>query len=86
MKLKFKEAIQIIADICDTLKIHIEEFDEEDIEMIKHLCETWGIFWPNHFKHRTITPKGHISSIVLPIIFQDLRTFNRFYKIEQKGE
>ena len=83
---KFKKAIKILADISDAIKMPIEEFDEEDIKMIKHLCEQWGEFWPKHFPHRNITPKGHITSIVLPKIVEDLRTFYRFYKMEQKGE
>ena len=83
---KFKKAIKILADVSDALKMPIEKFDEEDIQMIRHLCEEWGKFWPNEFLHRNITPKGHILSFVLPEIVRELKTFYRFYKVEQKGE
>ena len=51
----------------------IEKFDEEDIQMIRHLCEEWGKFWPNEFSHQNITPKGHIMSFALPEIVRELK-------------
>ena len=39
---KFKKAIKNLADVSDALKMPIEKFDEEDIQMIRHLCEEWG--------------------------------------------
>jgi hypothetical protein len=83
---KFKKAIKILADISDALKMPLEEFDGDDIKMIRELCEEWGKFWPKEFSHRNITPKGHILSFVLPQIVAKLKTFYRFYKVEQKGE
>ena len=64
----------------------LEELDNEDIKINKYLCEEWGEFWPVEFPHRNITPKGHILSFVLPELISELRSFYRFYKVEQKGE
>ena len=64
----------------------LEEFDEDDINMIKKICEEWGEYWPKAFPHKNISPKGHIISIVLPKSVEYLRSFYRFYKLEQKGE
>ena len=64
----------------------LEEFDEDDINMIKKTCEKWGEYWPKAFPHKNISPKGHIISIVLPKSVEYLRSFYRFYKLEQKGE
>ena len=54
--------------------------------MIKQICEDWGKLWPESFTERNITPKGHILSFVIPKTCEKLRTFYRFYKVEQKGE
>ena len=35
---------------------------------------------------KNVSPKGHINSIVLPKSVEYLRSFYRFYKLEQKGE
>ena len=83
---KFKKAIKILADISDALKMPFEQFDNEDVQVITNLCTKWGEFWPNNFQHKNITPKGHITSIVLPKIVEELKTFYKFYKVEQKGE
>ena len=72
--------------VIDALKMPTELFQEEDIKAITYLCESWGNHWPTDFGHRNITPKGHILSFVLPKAISELRTFYKYYKVEQKGE
>ena len=83
---KFKNGITILANISDALKMPLETFDDQDVKVIGDMCKEWGKFWPVEFPHRNITPKGHIMSFVLPEIISKLRTFYRFYKVEQKGD
>ena len=83
---KFVRALETLADVIDALKMPTELFQEEDIKAITYLCESWGNQWPTDFGHRNITPKGHILSFVLPKAISELRTFYKFYKVEQKGE
>ena len=54
--------------------------------MISKACEQWGIIWPKSFTERNITPKGYILSFVLPKSCEELKTFYKFYKVEQRGE
>ena len=83
---KFSKALTILADVSDALKMTCEEFDDHDVKMIQNLCEEWGKLWPDKFSNRNITPKGHILSFVLPKTAKEIRTFYRFYKVEQRGE
>ena len=64
----------------------MEEFDEDDIQLIKGWCEDWGRNWQKDFPHRNITPKGHDLVFVIPEFIKRSRSFYRYYKIEQKGE
>ena len=64
----------------------LETFDDEDVLMIKSLCEKWGRHWPVDFPNNNITPKGHILTFVIPKVISETRSFFRFYKVEQKGE
>ena len=83
---KFKNGLTILANISDALRIPDEKFDDHGLDMIKQICEDWGKLWPESFTERNITPKGHILSFVIPKTCEKLRTFYRFYKVEQKGE
>ena len=83
---KFAKALTILADVSDALKMTQEEFSDHDVDMIRYLCEEWGRLWPVQFSNRNITPKGHILSFVLPETAKEIRSFYRFYKVEQRGE
>ena len=86
MKEKFQCMLSILARFSDSLKTAMEDFDDEDIEMLKECCEDWGRHWPIHFPHKNITPKGHILSFVIPEFLKHRRTYFMFYKMEQAGE
>ena len=83
---KFAQSLSILANISDALRLPDDKFDDHSVEMITEICHEWGSLWPTSFKERNITPKGHILSFVLPRSCQELRTFYKFYKVEQKGE
>ena len=83
---RFSRALTILANASDALKTTDEGYDEHDLKMIRSICEEWGNIWPNSFTERNITPKGHILSFVIPKACEELKTFSRFYKVEQKGE
>ena len=83
---KFKEAIKILSEVSDSLRLEIDKFDDIDLSNIREICEKWGKFWTKAFPHRNITPKGHTISFVLPASVEHLKSFHRFYKMEQVGE
>ena len=83
---KFVRALETLANVSDALKMPLETFDDEDVLMIKSLCEKWGRHWPVDFPNNNITPKGHILTFVIPKVISETRSFFRFYKVEQKGE
>ena len=83
---KYSSTLTCLANVSDALKTEGEDFDEDDIQMVKEICESWGELWPIHFPERNITPIGHILSFVLPKAVEEHKTFWRFYKVEQKGE
>jgi hypothetical protein len=83
---KFVRAFTTLANASDAFKLEIDPFDEEDLKQIKSVCEDWGKHWTVDFPNRSITPKGHILTFVLPRIAIERGNFYRFYKIEQKGE
>ena len=83
---RFSKALTALADASDVLKTRDYGFSDYDLVMIRKACEQWGIIWPKSFTERNITPKGHILSFVLPKSCEELKTFYRFYKVEQKGE
>ena len=65
---RFATAVKTLANASDALKLPMEEFDEDDIKGITSICEHWGKKWPVDFPHKSITPKGHILSYVIPTI------------------
>ena len=67
---KFKRALTTLHEVSDTFKSKIEYFTDEEIEVVKNLCENWGKNWPIDFPHLNITPKGHDLVWVLPEIFK----------------
>ena len=83
---KFVRAFTTLANVSDAFKLEIDPFDDEDLDQIKSVCEEWGKHWTVDFPNRSITPKGHILTFVLPKIASERGNFYRFYKIEQKGE
>ena len=83
---KFSRALSILANASDALKTTDQGYDEHDLHMIRMICEEWGKIWPNSFTERNITPKGHILSFVIPKSCEELKTYYKFYKVEQKGE
>ena len=83
---KFVRVFSTLANASDALKLPIEEFDDEDLEEIKKVCEKWGEIWTTDFPNRNITPKGHILSFVIPKLCLERKNYYRFYKVEQKGE
>ena len=83
---RFSRALTILANASDALKTTDEGYDEHDLIMIRSICEQWGNIWPNSFTERNITPKGHILSFVIPKSCEELKTYSKFYKVEQKGE
>ena len=83
---KFVRALETLANVIDALKMPLETFDDEDVLLIKNLCEKWGRHWPVDFPNNNITPKCHILTFVIPKVISETRSFFRFYKVEQKGE
>lgn len=83
---KYSAALTCLANVSDALKTSGEDYDAEDVEMVKGICEEWGKLWPILFPGRNITPKGHILAFVLPKVIEQHKTFFRFYKVEEKGE
>ena len=83
---RFSKALTALANASDVLKTRDYGFDDYDLVMIRKVCEQWGNIWPKSFTEKNITPKGHILSFVLPKSCEELKTFYRFYKVEQKGE
>ena len=63
------------------LKTRDYGFGDYDLVMIRKAFEQWGNIWPKSF-----TPKGYILSFVLPKSCEQLKTFYKFYKVEQRGE
>ena len=73
-------------EVSDIFKSKIEYFDDDEIEIVRTLCENWGINWPFDFPNLNLTPKGHDLVWVLPEILKQWKTFYMFYKVEEKGE
>ena len=83
---KFKKALTTLHEVSDIFKSKIEYFSDDDIKVVKILCEKWGKNWPIDFPNLNITPKGHNLVWVLPEILKHIRSFYMFYKVEEKGE
>ena len=83
---RFKKALTTLHEVSDIFKSKIEYFSDEDIKVVKVLCEKWGENWPIDFPNLNITPKGHDLVWVLPEILKHIRSFYMFYKMEEKGE
>ena len=83
---QFKRALTTLYEVSDIFKSKIENFSEDEIEVVKNLCENWGKHWPIDFPHLNITPKGHDLVWVLPEILKHTQSFYMFYKVEEKGE
>ena len=83
---KFQRALTTLHEVSDLFKSKIEYFDDEEVEIVKTLCENWGKNWPIDFPNLNITPKGHDLVWVLPEVLRQLRSFYMFYKVEEKGE
>jgi hypothetical protein len=83
---KFVRAFTTLANVSDAFKLEIDPFDDEDLLRIKSVCEEWGKHWTVDFPDRSMTPKGHILTFVLPRIAVERRNFYRFYRIEHKWE
>ena len=86
IKDKFVRAFTTLANISDILKLPVETFNDEEVSMIKKVCEDWGRQWPVDFPKRNLTPKGHILIFTVPKIIEEKRMFYRYYKVEEKGE
>ena len=83
---KFKRALTTLHEVSDIFKSKIENFSEDEIEVVKNWCENWGKHWPIDFPHLNVTPKGHDLVWVLPEILKHTQSFYMFYKVEEKGE
>ena len=83
---KFERALTTLHEVSDIFKSKIEFFSEDEIEVVKTLCENWGRNWPIDFPHLNLTPKGHDLVWVLPEILKHTESFFMFYKVEEKGE
>ena len=83
---KFQRALTTLHEVSDIFKSNIEYFNDEEVEIVKTLCENWGKNWPIDFPNLNLTPKGHDLVWVLPEILRRLRSFHMFYKVEEKGE
>ena len=86
-KVKFERALTTLQQVNDLLKNKkFESFDEQDLLTIRRICEDWGRDWPKDFPHLNLTPKGHVLSFVLPKILEQVKTFHKFYAMEEMGE
>ena len=39
---KYSSTLTCLANVSDALKTEGEDFDEDDIQMVKEICESWG--------------------------------------------
>ena len=83
---KFKCALTTLQEVSDCFKMPIEKYTEDEVQIVKQLCENWGKNWPIDFPNLNITPKGHDLIFVLPEILKRMKSFFMFYKVEEKGE
>ena len=83
---KFQRALTTLHEVSDIFKSKIEFFSEDEIAVVKSLCENWGKNWPVDFPHLNLTPEGHDLVWVLPEILRHTQSFYMFYKVEEKGE
>ena len=58
---KFQRALTTLHEVSDLFKSKIEYFDDEEVEIVKTLCENWGKNWPIDFPNLNITPKVYIG-------------------------
>ena len=83
---KFEWALTTLHEVSGIFKSKIEHFNNEEVEIVKTLCENWGKNWPIDFPNLNLTPKGHDLVWVLPEVLRHWRSFYMFYKVEEKGE
>ena len=83
---RFEKALTTLHEVSDIFKSKIEYFSNEEIKVVKDLCEKWGENWPVDFPNLNLTPKGHDLVWVLPETLKHVRSFYMFYKMEEKGE
>ena len=73
-------------EVSDALKVPIEHFDDHGIDWVKEICEKWGQNWIKDFPHINLKPKAHNLIFVLPEVLKRTRSYNMFYKMEERGE
>ena len=56
---RFERALTTLHEVSDIFKSKIEHFDDDEIEIVRTLCENWGKNWPLDFPNLNLTPKGH---------------------------
>ena len=83
---KFKRALSTLQEASDSLRRSWEDFDDNEVKIVKQICERWGENWLKDFPHLNITPKGHDLIFVLPEFSKKTRSFHMFYKLEERGE
>lgn len=86
IKQKFVRALTTLRKVSDLLRYEMEDYTDEEILVVKKICEKWGENWTIDFPHLNITPKGHDLVFVIPKALEKHRHYFMFYKMEEKGE
>ena len=66
IKQKFVRALTTLRKVSDLLRYEMEDYTDEEILVVKKICEKLGENWTIDFPHLNITPKGHDLIFVIP--------------------